>query len=144
MSFDIIMPKAKAIEAQLRKRGFRGKGIHELVTSAGDALPRDVCRAARKVASIRNKVVHDDKYTPTNADLKAFLDSAAFVTAELTQTGKRTPISASGRRNKTKVSAKPIQLHRARLGWRVWVKVAAIFGGAAVLIGLLILGVSDR
>ncbi|WP_150625463.1 hypothetical protein [Pandoraea captiosa] len=83
MSYDAVLPKAKRIESLLRKLGYSGKGIHELVTSAGDDLPRNVSRAARKVASIRNKVVHEADFVLNDDDLASFLESAEFVIREL-------------------------------------------------------------
>ena len=135
MSFDIIIPKSKAIEAQLRRLGYIGKGIHGLITSAGDDLPNDVCRAARKVATIRNKVIHDARYTLTDDDLSAFLESAGFVSRELNHIWRRR------KRSQKKAGAAASQRNRDS---SVWIKGGTAIIGVAVLIAALVFGASKR
>ncbi|TWG79668.1 hypothetical protein L602_000600000680 [Cupriavidus gilardii J11] len=83
MSYELVFANAKRIEALLRQLGYEGRGLHELVTSAGDALPHDVARAARKIATIRNKLAHEDGFVLSADALQSFRESAAFVIEEL-------------------------------------------------------------
>ncbi|TAL80695.1 MAG: hypothetical protein EPN77_19345 [Candidimonas sp.] len=83
MTYEVVLPKAKQVESLLRELGHTGAGIHQLVTSAGPALDRDVARAARKVATIRNKLVHEANFALSGDDLRGFSESAEFVISAL-------------------------------------------------------------
>jgi len=51
------------VETILKKRfGAEGHGLNELTSSIKELLPQSTIRLIRKVAYIRNKVVHDDDY----------------------------------------------------------------------------------
>ena len=43
-----------------QRYGATGRGLHEKVTSVESKLPKDVVRNLRKIATIRNKAVHED------------------------------------------------------------------------------------
>lgn len=81
--YDLVLPKTKEVEALLRSLGYTGRGVHELVSSAGEALDHDVVRAARKVCTIRNKLVHEVEFSMSAADIEGFRESANFVIYEL-------------------------------------------------------------
>lgn len=42
--------------------GARGRGLHEKIDSVQDDLDAEVIRALRLVATVRNKIVHEDGY----------------------------------------------------------------------------------
>lgn len=48
-----------------------GKGLHQLVTSCEERLPHDVIKKLRFIATVRNKIVHEDHYRLE--DRKVFL-----------------------------------------------------------------------
>lgn len=83
--YGVVLPDAKRVEGLLRSFGYTGRGIHELVSSAGNDLSRDVCRAARKVATIRNRLVHDDNFVMSGKEIESYRASVSFVIDELNE-----------------------------------------------------------
>lgn len=54
---------SKRFEAALKRRyGARGRGLHEKIDSVRDDLDRETERALRLVATVRNKIVHEEGY----------------------------------------------------------------------------------
>ncbi|MBD3671091.1 MAG: DUF4145 domain-containing protein [Gammaproteobacteria bacterium] len=54
---------SKQIEARLERQfGARGKGLHEKVSSVERSLPAALVKRIRYVATLRNKLVHEDNY----------------------------------------------------------------------------------
>lgn len=58
-----VIKTSKALEAALADRfGAEGKGLHQKIDSVEADLPRDAIKHLRYVATIRNKIVHEDDY----------------------------------------------------------------------------------
>tara|TARA_E500000318_G_scaffold105608_1_gene112681 strand:- start:1224 stop:1589 length:366 start_codon:yes stop_codon:yes gene_type:complete len=54
---------SKRFESVLERRfGARGRGLHEKIDSVENDLDREVVRALRLIATVRNKIVHEDGY----------------------------------------------------------------------------------
>lgn len=83
MSLEAIIERSKRLEGLLKKLGYRGKGLHELVSQAESALDANVVRACRKVATIRNKAVHEEGYRLYGRPLQDFNDAADYATEQL-------------------------------------------------------------
>lgn len=83
MSLETIIGKSKKLEGLLKKLGYQGKGLHELVSHAEPALGTNVVRACRKVATIRNKAVHEEGYRLHGQALQDFIDAADYATEQL-------------------------------------------------------------
>lgn len=83
MSLEAIIEKSKRLEGLLKKLGYQGKGLHELVSQAEPALDVNVVRACRKVATIRNKAVHEEGYRLYGRALQDFNDAADYATEQL-------------------------------------------------------------
>lgn len=67
-----VVLRTRKLETLLREQYHaEGKGLHQLITSCEERLPHDVIKKLRYVATIRNKVVHEDDYRLD--DRKAFL-----------------------------------------------------------------------
>ncbi|ASU21242.1 DUF4145 domain-containing protein [Vibrio qinghaiensis] len=67
-----VVLRTRRLESLLREQYHaEGKGLHQLVTSCEERLPHDVVGKLRFIATIRNKVVHEDNYQLE--DRKAFL-----------------------------------------------------------------------
>lgn len=61
---------SKKIETLLQKNfDAEGKGLHEKVTSVEPILPLDIIKKLRRIATIRNKLVHEDGYELHNSEL---------------------------------------------------------------------------
>jgi len=72
---------SKKIESVLKEKfNAHGKGLHEYLTSVESRIPSDILKRARYVASIRNKVVHEDE---TIHDLADFNQTVEYVVSEL-------------------------------------------------------------
>lgn len=79
---EIVIRASKRIEGILeRDFGAEGRGLHEKLGSVEDGLPERLAARIRRIASIRNKVVHDDEYELD--DIDAFVDSATTTIDDL-------------------------------------------------------------
>jgi hypothetical protein len=59
---DVVI-RTRRIEKLLRTQYHAdGKGLHQLITSCEERLPHDVIKKLRYVATIRNKIVHEEDY----------------------------------------------------------------------------------
>ncbi|EGQ9612316.1 DUF4145 domain-containing protein [Vibrio cholerae] len=78
-----VVLRTRKLETLLREQYHaEGKGLHQLITSCEERLPHDVIKKLRYVATIRNKVVHEDYYRLD--DRKAFLAVCQECEDELT------------------------------------------------------------
>ena len=58
---DIAVRWSKRFESQLEQRfGARGRGLHEKIESVEHDLESETVRALRLIATVRNKIVHED------------------------------------------------------------------------------------
>ena len=76
---DLVIRRSKRLERLLREElAATGRGLHELVTSVERDLPRPLVRRLRFIATVRNKLVHDDRVTKIDArrDFAAACDLA--------------------------------------------------------------------
>ena len=78
---DLAVTKSRRLE-QMLERGFgaSGRGLHEKTSSVEDRLPDQLVRKLRLVATVRNKVVHEEG--PID-DRKRFLAAAKEAEREL-------------------------------------------------------------
>ena len=83
MSLEIVIGESKKLEGLLKRLGYQGKGLHELVSQAELVLDTKVVRACRKVATIRNKAVHEEGYIIDGRVLNDFKEAADYATEQL-------------------------------------------------------------
>ncbi len=58
-----VVLRTRKLETLLRQQYHaEGKGLHQLITSCEERLPHDVIGKLRFIATIRNKIVHEDDY----------------------------------------------------------------------------------
>ncbi|CAH0527363.1 DUF4145 domain-containing protein [Vibrio hippocampi] len=83
-----VVLRTKRLEKLLRQQ-YRadGKGLHQLVTSCEERLPHHVISKLRYIATIRNKVVHEDDYKLE--DRSSFLQACDECEQELTPRSSR-------------------------------------------------------
>lgn len=80
---ELVISNSKKLEALLEKHfGANGRGLHEKVGSVEGKLPGSVVKRLRFIATIRNKIVHDEGYDRID-DRKGFVDACAAAHAEL-------------------------------------------------------------
>ncbi len=59
----LVIVASKHLEAVLEKDfGGSGRGLHEKISSSSGEIPADVKRKLRKIATIRNKLIHELGY----------------------------------------------------------------------------------
>ena len=67
--FETVIRYSKELEGLLaREFSAMGRGIHEKISSVEDRCPADLVRKIRFVATVRNKLVHDDGYEIEDLD----------------------------------------------------------------------------
>jgi len=75
---------SKAVESLLVKQlGAQGKGLHEKLSSVERQLPAALVKRIRYLATMRNKVVHEDDFKLANR--KSFIQSCEGILSELKQ-----------------------------------------------------------
>lgn len=85
MSYQYVIKAAKKIEGALEKKGATGKGLQEKTSSIESVLDKDLVSKIRFLASVRNKLVHEDKYELTDDDLTRFKEANEFVCNRLAE-----------------------------------------------------------
>lgn len=90
---DLAVKASKQIESTLvRVYGAKGKGLHEKVSSVEKKLPASLVKRIRYVATIRNKILHDDDYRKFD-DRSAFKSVFKQIKRELKRLeGKSSPL----------------------------------------------------
>lgn len=79
---DVAVKYAKKIETILEnKYNAEGKGLHEKLDGLNGILDENIIKKARYIATIRNKVVHEDEYDIE--DIEDFIETAKEVTSLL-------------------------------------------------------------
>ncbi len=88
-----VVTRTRRLETLLRTQYHaEGKGLHQLVTSCEERLPHDVIGKLRFIATVRNKVVHEDNYQLD--DKQSFLAACDECEKELTP--RKWPIYLAG------------------------------------------------
>src|SRR5688572_18339798 len=78
---DLAVTRSQRLEQLLeRDFGATGKGLHQKVSSIEDTMPQDLVRKLRLVATVRNKVVHENARFD---DKPRFLEAADAAEREL-------------------------------------------------------------
>ena len=75
-SYEIVIENSKDLEGRLAKMGATGKGLHEKTSSVSGILPTKLVKELRAVATIRNKLVHEEGFSLTNHELEDFEELA--------------------------------------------------------------------
>lgn len=80
---EIAVKWSKRFESLLRRRHqASGRGLHELVSSCEKQLENEVVRKLRFIATLRNKLIHEEGYDRME-DRAAFLAACQFCRARL-------------------------------------------------------------
>ena len=72
MPYETVIKSSKRIERLLSGLGATGKGLHEKATSVEDLISDTLVRKIRYLASVRNKLIHEDGYELTELELYKF------------------------------------------------------------------------
>ena len=79
--YEAVITSSRKIEGLLVQLGAEGRGLHEKCTSIERDLPEQIVKLIRKIATIRNKVVHEDDYVISS--LQELADATGPVVAYL-------------------------------------------------------------
>jgi hypothetical protein len=130
-SIEIAVQGSKRLESLLESRfGARGRGLHEKLTSVEGRIPRDVRKSIRWVATVRNRVVHEQRPIEFAAD--DFVRTVERVAQRLSTAGRQKPARSrakGGRRRQRGASA--------RRPGRVVLLLLLLTAAAAVLVAAL-------
>jgi hypothetical protein len=85
MSYKKVIKKTKKIETILVKMGAEGKGLHEKVSSIEHLIEENTVKSIRFVASIRNKLLHEDDFEMTSELLLDFENACENIINTLEQ-----------------------------------------------------------
>lgn len=89
---DLAVRSSKRIESALvRILNARGKGLHEKLSSVEKKLPVSLVKRIRYIATVRNKMVHEDTYRKMD-DRGSFKKAVKHVNKELKRMEK-SPVS---------------------------------------------------
>lgn len=74
---DLVITKSKQLEQALQdKFGANGRGLHEKVASVESQLDTALVKKLRWIATLRNKVVHEEFELPSQTEYTAACDDA--------------------------------------------------------------------
>lgn len=75
-TYEIVIENCKDLEARLSKMGATGKGLHEKTSSLSDVLEPLLVKDLRTVATIRNKLIHEEDFSLSKQELEDFEETA--------------------------------------------------------------------
>ena len=90
MSYEIVISSTKRIETILTEMGAKGKGLHEKLSNVEHLLEVNTIKSIRFLASIRNKLLHDDNFELTAELLNSFKQEDDKVTRVLVNSNPST------------------------------------------------------
>ncbi len=83
-----VVMRTRTLEKLLRTHYHaQGRGLHQLITSCEERLPHDVIAKLRYIATVRNKVVHEEGFKLD--DRKGFISACDDCEKELTPRSPR-------------------------------------------------------
>ena len=87
--YELVIGRCKRLEQLLQERfGASGRGLHEKVSSVEARLPADLVKRLRYIATVRNKLVHEDAGNRID-DARGYARACDRAEAQLKKTGKR-------------------------------------------------------
>lgn len=86
MSYEIVVKNTKKIETILNNMGAKGSGLYEKSLSIENKLDKKTLNSIRFIATIRNKLLHEDGFELSDKTLKDFLNQCSNVNSILNKT----------------------------------------------------------
>ena len=83
MSYKKVIKKTKKIETLLGEMGATGQGLHQKVSSIEHTIDEKTVKSIRFIASIRNKLLHEDGFEITPSLLDDFENACENVIDDL-------------------------------------------------------------
>jgi len=117
VSIEVAVKASRRLESLLEaKFGATGRGLHEKLTSVESRIPEELRRSIRWVATVRNKVVHeDDAGTTDQIDFQRTVDRIvrSLMPERQSPAPARKPIRRTSR-TATKVASKASPSRRSK------------------------------
>jgi len=83
--YDLVLTRSKRLEHLLEEGlGATGRGLHEKTDSVASRLPPPLIKRLHFIATVRNKLVHDDSMKRLD-DAKGYKQACDLAEAELTR-----------------------------------------------------------
>lgn len=79
MSYEIVIKNTKKIEASLQSMGASGTGLYEKSLSIESKLDKKTLNSIRFIATIRNKLLHEDGFELSSKLLNDFISQCTNV-----------------------------------------------------------------
>lgn len=144
MQAGLAVDLARQLESALEALGATGKGLHEKVSSVESRLPEALVTKLRFVASVRNKIVHEDELLSAS-DISAFMEAGAQAVAALAALGdgkpaKARPQAKARKKAKSRQAAASDQRRLARTVEAIPLAGMLVLAGMALVFLLMLLG----
>lgn len=117
--YQVVIDATKSLESMLRKIGANGKGLHEKTSSVDLLLSPELSKLLRKIATIRNKLIHEEGFSLPDRQLLEFKTSVEEA-SEMLELIDPVPSYASEIYECTKCSSEGIPLITSRLNLPVY------------------------
>lgn len=136
---------ARQLETTLEAFGARGKGLHEKTSSVEGKLPEALVKKLRFIASVRNKIVHEDDLMPDD-DFSAFAESGQQAMEDLKdaiakcKSGDLRPKSKARKKASPRPAPTSTDGLMARTGRAIRLGGLVFLGGIAIVFLLMVLG----
>jgi hypothetical protein len=141
----LAIDTARQLESALEALGATGKGLHEKVSSVESTLPEALVTKLRFIASVRNKIVHEDELL-SEEEISVFVESGKQAVEALGAAGaKDKPAKTRSRANPRK-RGKPRQAptQKRKTPAQIWASirlgVALVLAGIVLVFLLMVLG----
>lgn len=136
---------ARQLESAMEALGATGKGLHEKASSVEGKLPAALIKKLRFIASVRNKIVHEDDLL-SDDDFSAFAESGKQAVEELEKAiagGKAAKPRPKSKRRKEappRPDATATEGVMVRAGRTIRLGGLVFLGGVAFVFLLMVLG----
>lgn len=135
---DLAIDAAKELEGILERRyNATGRGLHEKLNSVRDMLPPRVIRQARYIATMRNKLLHEEDYT--HLDDRARFDRALYECRKKLQSKPKHRSKSAGNRFSNQPQSDRFAKPKCPAGIMRWLRNAFIGVGVALMAILILI-----
>lgn len=117
--YQVVIDATKSLESKLKKIGANGKGLHEKTSSVDSLLSPELSKLLRKIATIRNKLIHEEGYSLSDRQVLEFKTSAEEA-SEMLELIDPVPSYASEIYECSKCSSEGVPLITSRLNQPVY------------------------
>lgn len=137
MQAGLAVDIARQLESALEASGATGKGLHEKVGSIENKLPEALVTKLRFIASVRNKIVHEDELLP-DEDISVFVEAGKQAVEALGAVGAKGKPAKSRSQANARKRAKPRRAPAAPRTTQAQAVATIRLGGSLLLLGVVL------